>query len=264
MRPWNWLAAIVLMAWIPSPALNAQQKVDETAAMAAELKLLRTQVERLSKENAELRAALAAQKAGTAGDHSAASRSQPSQAGANTPGRRILYLIDGSGSMDNQIADLKAEVLKAIAELRPDQSFAIVIDSERAPQPLRFVPATAGNKQIARELLNRITTSGDGDALAAFQQALQLNPDVIWWLTDGSLGDAMLDIENQIRKRNTRPVRINTVTAFGGGDEKSKRLLWKVAQDSGGKCINAKGEVVSLETTAGDIRQGGKPSLLRE
>jgi hypothetical protein len=124
-------------------------------------------------------------------------------------GQRIVYVIDRSSSMGETgaFALAKRELHASLARLLPEARFQ-VIAYNRSAEPLRLngqgglLPATLENKRQAALRIDALRAEGGTEHLTALQQALRLQPDVLFLLTDA---DALTD--DQVR----------TITHFNQG-----------------------------------------------
>ena len=97
------------------------------------------------------------------------------------------------------------------------------------PMPAeKLQPATLANKTRYLEWCAKIRGGGGTDPRAALKRALELGPDVIYFLTDGVFKD---DVAGEVTKLNTRGVSIHT---FCFGDAAGEALLKSIAQRNSG------------------------------
>src|SRR6266436_826404 len=208
--------------------------------------MLRAQVERLTKENAELRvkltAAITPLRPTPVTQPTAATKPATALAPKGA-GKKVMYLLDGSGSMVNVFDAARMEVRKAIDDLAAGDAFNVIFDSDNFSSAFpALLPATDRNKKQCYDFLDKAFVRGENDPIAAMEKAFAQKPNFIWWLTDGSLNDTPRKIAETIDRRNTNRIRINTITLLAAEDHADERwLLWKVAHDSGGKCIDKNG-----------------------
>jgi hypothetical protein len=108
-----------------------------------------------------------------------------------TQAQSVVYVIDRSGSMGRggRLALARHELLASLERLPPGTRFQIIAYN-RFAEPLRIacqsglVPATAANKLQAALLLEGLPPEGGTEHLAALRQALLLQPEAIYFLTD--------------------------------------------------------------------------------
>ena len=164
-------------------------------------------------------------------------------------GRSFVYVIDSSSSMaEGQRMDLAKSQLKASLQmLRPGQSFQVLFYNESTTQmklrrqaPQDLYPATTICIQLADDEIDRITPSAGTEHLSPILHALRLEPDVIYFLTDGdqprlSTQGANSDLA-KISRANRAGTRIH-VTEFGNGSRETRQVSWLelLAHQSGGQ-----------------------------
>jgi hypothetical protein len=121
--------------------------------------------------------------------------------GLEGTGRRFVYLIDRSASMNDgggrPLAAVKSALIESLQSLTAAQTFQLILYNER---PQIFLPGPTdgvGGSRLLRgdaETIERVIryvrgarAFGDTDHLAALRSALMLGPDVLFFLTDGRL-----------------------------------------------------------------------------
>jgi hypothetical protein len=165
---------------------------------------------------------------GRTGDDSG---SKASFFGIQPLGRRIVYLIDGSSSMNRpysgegvtRFGQMKIALADSILNLREDQQFFVIFFNEHAhPMPASGPEfAIRGNQQKYLNWMVGVRAAGLTDPRPALEFALSLNPDVIFLLTDGSFP---VDVQGDLRQLRQKAVQINTI-AFGDAAVKSLKPL---------------------------------------
>lgn len=108
-------------------------------------------------------------------------------------GQNFVYLIDTSSSMDGARLRVAQQQLKAsLRMLRPEHQFAVIFYNEyctrmklrrQAERPMYH--ATPMNRMLAEQEVERVTPDAGTDHKPALMEALSLEPDVIYFLTDG-------------------------------------------------------------------------------
>jgi hypothetical protein len=146
-----------------------------------------------------------------------------------TPPRQtqsVVYVLDRSTSMGLSGAwDVARQwVLASLARL-PDTARFQVIYYDRSPQLLcgqgryELVPATLLNLQLATERLEALHAGGGTKHLPALTTAVELDPDVIFLLTDGE--EMTAEEVRLLTRRNRRAVlhvlELTTTTQEHGG-----------------------------------------------
>jgi len=223
--------------------VNAQQS-DTTAA---EVRLLRNTNERLLRENEALREEVAALRKKVAEGDAATKPAALSASGAAAVPKRIVFIMDGSGSMLNEFDKQRDDVRRWIERLKDDQSFAVVFDQAGYNNgfPKVLLPATDENKARVLALFPKLFVRGTDDFSTSLKSALSMNPDLIWWTGDGPQRTPS-DLSD-IKKWNTRKVRINTSPRQLADDKQGRTIwfAWRLASDSGGTCFDESGTPIT-------------------
>jgi hypothetical protein len=159
--------------------------------------------------------------------------------------RRFVYLVDKSSSMgnDGRLELAKAE-LKASIEMLPEAAAFHVIFFDlatRIEMPSdRLIAATRDNKDRCYQRLAQVTPSGGTDPMPAFRKALELQPDVIFFLTDGRIfSDLALErrVPDRVRLMNIELAKdravIHTVCLL---DRNGLETLQQIADQNHGRC----------------------------
>lgn len=195
--------------------------------------------------------------------------------GITSPSKRIVFILDHSGSMQKPARGLDAltgkprpggsrmksaleELRRAIGALAADVRFNMVFYNSSVSvwrKPRTLAPATAGNKADALLWLNRIEAEGTTSLFEALHQALEYTDDfkgdaryadpgvdTVYLLTDGAPTD--VDGEqlsrNQVDSEMLRFLAANevhrvVVHTIGIGRGHSRMLMERLAQKTGGK-----------------------------
>lgn len=154
--------------------------------------------------------------------------------GGQTRGaRRIVYVVDRSGSMLDTFQHVRVELLRSINALRRSQKFHVIFFNAGPPlenPPRKLVSAINAQKTSLFEFLSKVHPSGSTDPARAMRRALSLEPDLVYFLTDGEFDAALLPKLDQWNR--DRRVRIFTIAYFdvGGAD-----LLERIAREHGGE-----------------------------
>lgn len=165
--------------------------------------------------------------------------------GAQDKGSRIVFVIDCSGSManGNAMRVAKAELVASLEQLDSGQQFQIVFYNEqtrvmmgrnRSDRP-ELLFATDINKRLARQYISSIPPEGGTIHVPALKQALDLGPEVIFFLTDAKepqlTGKELADLE----RRNGGRTRIHAIE-FGKDSllQNLDNFLKKLARQNGG------------------------------
>jgi hypothetical protein len=147
--------------------------------------------------------------------------------------QRIVYVVDKSGSMVETFTFVRQELRRSISELRRSQKFHVIFFSSGDPlenPPRRLVSAITAQKEQFFSFLMNVTPGGSTDPEPAMGKALSLEPDVVYFLTDGEFNPSLLARLNEWNK--DRRTRIFTIAFFGSD---GAALLERIAREHGGE-----------------------------
>jgi len=176
--------------------------------------------------------------------------------GAYGEGNRFAYVFDRSGSMNGfggrPLAAAKAELLASLEDLQSHHQFQIIFynESPRVFNPHGGTPRLVWGDEIskrrARRFVAGIEASGGTEHMAALMLALQLGPDVLFFLTDADepvLSSAQL---RKIRRRNNGAV-IHSIEFGFGPSVQSDNFLARLANSNGGQHVYVDVAKLALE-----------------
>lgn len=114
--------------------------------------------------------------------------------GAKIEGRRIVFVLDNSGSMQGgRLETVNAELERCVASLDPDQEFYVIFYSDM-PYPLfypdpvdRYVRPTPRNRELLRDWLATVELCLGDAVLDALNAAALIAPDTVLLLSDGRI-----------------------------------------------------------------------------
>lgn len=159
--------------------------------------------------------------------------------GSTTEGVRFIFVVDRSQSMNKRhfsrwntrYGRLKHEMEKSISNMTEAQQFYIIyFNAYPTYMPGRkLVTASGENKKKYINWMARIPAQGNTDPRQALATAMQLHPDVIYFLTDGEFYPA---IRNQLLRMKQNAVKINT---YCFGNKASERIMRRIASSNGGQ-----------------------------
>ena len=159
--------------------------------------------------------------------------------GIKADGQRFVYVVDCSGSMNHphesewktRFRRLKFEILQSVGSMTPEQEFFIIFFSDDArPMPASGLqPATPWAKQRYLKWMSGCTADGDTEPLDAMALALRLQPDVIYFLTDGSFNYRTNETLKKLRQNRT------AIHTFCFGDPAGEEILRFLAQNNRGE-----------------------------
>jgi hypothetical protein len=155
----------------------------------------------------------------------------------------------GEPAPDSRFARARYELLRSIDKLAPDQQFYVILFStgtrcmfdDDSPAP-EMIPATGKNKLRLREWLEAVEVGGSTDPREALFIALALEPDAVFFLSDGDFSNVSGDARNRLfagaPEAEDLVKRVNRVRTpihtFAYEDPSSKRRMEALAQLSGG------------------------------
>lgn len=159
--------------------------------------------------------------------------------GLGAGGRRIVFVVDASASMNHpylgeaktRFGQIKLELAKSILGLTEEQQFFIIFFNEHAiPMPADGMEhAYPGNQQRFLAWLASVPASGLTDPRPALTMALSLRPDVVYLLTDGTFPR---DVQGDLFALRQSVVEVNTIAI---GDPRAEKSLKPLATHNGGK-----------------------------
>ena len=134
------------------------------------------------------------------------SRPQPGVAAfgglRTTNARRIVYVIDASGSMIRTLSVVLQELASSIEGLSEAQSFGIIFfqrnEAVVVPPTHRLTSATSAAKVRAlRWIHENVTPGGRSSPVAAIEHALRLKPEVIFLLSENITGSGQFEVDQE-------------------------------------------------------------------
>ncbi len=144
----------------------------------------------------------------------------------------VVYVVDASPSMIGLFEPLKAELKDSLDILKPMQKFHVMFFSSGSPVegPGRGLTwASERNKRKYREFIDGVDIGEQTDPTGAIRRALELNPDLIYLLTDGDFRDKPADQIVKLSKE--RNIKINTIAYV---NQRGAFLLREIAERTGG------------------------------
>ena len=148
--------------------------------------------------------------------------------------RKIVYVVDRSGSMIDSFIYVQAELKRSISALRRSQKFHVIFFNSGEPlenPSKRLVSAIDAHKEQFFEFLDRVVARGGTKPERAIRRALAIEPDLIYLLSDGvDFQPSLLGKLDEWNKR--RRVRIYTVAYL---DQTGSALLERIAREHDGE-----------------------------
>ena len=122
--------------------------------------------------------------------------------GVTSQAKKVVFIIDHSGSMIGRLHLVRAEVRRAINHLMPFQKFAVVVFAAHPHILGNETGLTLATRPIVTEMDyllkgHHILAEGRNDGMVqpfamAFRVAYAMKPDVIYFLTDGHFNPKLL------------------------------------------------------------------------
>ena len=162
--------------------------------------------------------------------------------GVEGKGTKFVYVFDRSSSMEGApLATAKQQLVQSLESLSSVHQFHIIFfnqqvrNSDLSGGGRRVAFATDRNKKLAARFVGGITADGGTDRLPALRAAVQMQPDVIFFLTDAD--DPMPASElAEIAELNRRAGVVISTIEFGRGPAKqAKNFLTELARTTGGQ-----------------------------
>jgi len=152
--------------------------------------------------------------------------------GAGGEARKIVYVVDRSGSMTDSIDYVKFELKRSIGELGEEKEFHVIFYSSGPPVEMptrRLVNATDRNKQLAFEFIDGVIAQGETDPSKALDRAFEVKPELIYLLTDGEFDKTIVGL---VKKLNAGgQVTVHTI---GFLYRMGEQVLKQIAEENGG------------------------------
>jgi len=162
--------------------------------------------------------------------------------GVEGHGNKFVYLFDRSASMEGPpLSTAKRQLLESLQQLHDVNQFQIIFFNSKTRMfdasggGKRIAFASDRNKQLAANFVGGITADGGTDRMVALHDALNLMPNVIFFLTDAD--DPMSARElAEVTRLNRRAQAAICVIEFGRKPAPTPdNFLMQLARESGGK-----------------------------
>ncbi len=151
----------------------------------------------------------------------AATPGAPSYYGLTIQARRVVFVVDISGSMaGSRLATAARELTAAIEGLPGDASFNIVIFSSHAFlwQP-KLTPATTAAKLEARQFIYSLRAGGRTAAYDALEMAFRFDAEAIYFLSDGEPNAGAIPTPRGILAAVAQTNRMRRISIYAIGIE---------------------------------------------
>lgn len=155
--------------------------------------------------------------------------------GIKGEGERIVYIVDASGSMrGDRFKQARDELLYSVENLGPKQKFCVIFFNDHRgtrtfPADQKLVAATDENKQLLREVAATIQPRGYTHPTRFVRDALELTPDVVFFLSDGEIPP------NTVRVAGVDNDGSTQIHAIGFKSKEGEDLLQQMADENDGQ-----------------------------
>ena len=160
--------------------------------------------------------------------------------------KRIVYLVDASGSLIDTLPFVILELKRSIGQLSEKQTFTVFFFSGSGV--IEIVPPRMqrADDRVKRERITWMDSSrgnviplGSGDASKALEQALQYKPQLLYLLSDNITGEGIYEKDQRrllksIAESNKTGTKINTIQ-FIYPDKLPQGTLELIAKGTGGE-----------------------------
>ena len=152
--------------------------------------------------------------------------------GSAREARSVVFVVDRSGSMMETFDAVRQELRRSISSLRRSQKFHVIFFAQDTLEnpPGRLVSAIRAQKEAFFDFLDEVTPAGHTEPTQAMQRALELKPDLVYFLTDGQFDPALLPKLD--RWNADRAVQIFTIAYVS---REGAELLERIAREHGGE-----------------------------
>lgn len=158
---------------------------------------------------------------------------QTSFFGIRAQGQTFIYVIDCSGSMDEdaRLMRAKAELRRSVNALQFPQRFHVIFYNDKpVPLPGDLTRSASFDAKVALDRwLDIVDAEGATDPRPALKTALSLRPDAVFLLSDGEFPDGTAAA---VAKSNRWAIPIHCIDLGAGSDD-----LKRIAADSKGQYV---------------------------
>ena len=167
--------------------------------------------------------------------------------GTKGTGSRFVYVFDRSGSMSGYggrpMEAAKQQLLLSVRDLQENHQFQVIFYNERpvalnplSPAPPKLLYGTPENREYAMKFVQQIKADGRTNHVAALDLALNMNPDIIFFLTDADEPQLTTSELNRISRKNASiRASINTIQFGVGRRTNQQNFLRQLASENGGQ-----------------------------
>lgn len=169
--------------------------------------------------------------------------------GVEGGGNHFVYLVDSSSSMGSAFESAREQLMQSIDVLKPSQRFYVIFfdaesDYMRLSSPdrdeARSAYATPQNKAALRRWAMTIGMDRGRAPYDALPFAIDLDPDVIFLLSDGEFPQTIEDLLKDINRvdnlfGDNGPISIVHTIGYHSREGESESLMKRIAKQNGGQ-----------------------------
>ena len=147
-------------------------------------------------------------------------------------GKKFIYILDCSGSMDGErLIAAKYELIRSIKKLKRGSKFEVFFynDSQQSFNGGKLTNNSKKNIRMVSRWIEKIKAGGGTNPITAVEVAIKLEPDCIWILSDGEFNKS---VSNTIKRLNRSNIHIHTIAFMNDG---SDSILREIAKENNGK-----------------------------
>ena len=156
--------------------------------------------------------------------------------GIGGKGGSFVYVVDLSGSMneDGKWERARAELMRSIEHLTQDQQYYIIFYNDGWYPMASDKPILATTKAIdrTRRWVHRLWPGGGTFPLEALEHALALEPDAVYFLSDGRFDPAVIEMLRVQNPSSSGQIPIHTIAFV---NQETIGIMQQIARQSGGK-----------------------------
>lgn len=163
--------------------------------------------------------------------------------GINPQSKKVVYVVDSSKSMNfphesvgkTRLGRVKIELARSILSMDEEQEFFVIFFSDVAiPMPAtQLQPATQQTKSRYLNWVARVPGMGRTEPLEALLLAVKLQPDTIYFLTDGQFNISVVKTFNNVVQKAHLNKKV-TVNGICFGNRDGEKLLRELAENNSG------------------------------
>jgi uncharacterized protein with von Willebrand factor type A (vWA) domain len=164
--------------------------------------------------------------------------------GLSGTGVRFVYVFDRSISMAGApLRVAKAQLIASLDGLERVHQFQIIFFNHEphvwdlTGGQARIAFATDANKRLAAKFVRSVTATGGTFRRTALRQALRLQPDVIFFLSDTDDPMESRDLDEAVRLAQRATTAIHTIEYGGGSARLGTNFLKQLASRTGGRYV---------------------------